>query len=166
MKTLIIIGHDNFEKSRINKVLAQHITDIPDVTVHKLSSDLDIALEQQLLLEHDRIILQFPVQWYSTPVILKKWIDNVLAWGFAYGDQYKLEGKKLKLVVSTGGSKEAYSSGGQNGHSLEEFLLPILATARYVKFDVEPIFAIQDVFQLNDDELQLAGMHYRSILTN
>jgi len=49
------------------------------------------------LLEHDRIVLQFPMYWYSMPPLLKKWLDDVLTYNFAYGSKGdKLKGKDLQ----------------------------------------------------------------------
>ena len=46
---------------------------------------IDVEAEQALLLEHDVIVFQHPVYWYSSPAILKEWQDLVLEHGFAYG---------------------------------------------------------------------------------
>ena len=36
------------------------------------------AEDAQMLLGAERIVLQFPIQWYATPALLKNWIDAVL----------------------------------------------------------------------------------------
>lgn len=71
--------------------------------------DIDVERKQNLLLEHDRIVFQFPFFWYSTPAILKEWQDKVLEYGWAYGaDGKKLHGKECLVVTSTGGPAGAY----------------------------------------------------------
>lgn len=60
----------------------------PDVTIHQLYEtypdwNIDVVREQSLLLEHDRIVLQFLFYWYSSPPLLKKWFDDVLMYGWA-----------------------------------------------------------------------------------
>ena len=78
------------------------------MTVHDLaaaSTDgrFDVGREQQLLLDHDQVVWQFPWYWYSVPAVLKAWMDQVLTYGFAYGqDGTALRGKSLQLVTSTG----------------------------------------------------------------
>lgn len=63
--------------------------------------DIDINIEQQRLLDHDVILFQFPVFWYSTPSILKDWQDLVLEHGFAYGNNGdKLSGKHMLLAAT------------------------------------------------------------------
>ena len=46
---------------------------------------IDVKREQQLLLDHDIIVLQHPFYWYSSPAIIKEWLDLVLENGWAYG---------------------------------------------------------------------------------
>ena len=47
---------------------------------------IDVTAEQAKLVKADVIVWQFPVNWYSLPALLKKWLDNVFSHGFAYGD--------------------------------------------------------------------------------
>ena len=61
----------------------------------------------------DRIVVLFPVQWYSTPALMKKYEDDVLTYGWAYGSQGKaLQGKEFLVVASTGSPANAYSREG------------------------------------------------------
>ncbi|WP_271895992.1 NAD(P)H-dependent oxidoreductase [Candidatus Phyllobacterium onerii] len=69
---------------------------------------IDVDNEQRLIEAHDRIILQFPIYWYSVPAVLKNWIDRVLSHGWAYGrDGDAFVGKELGLAYSTGTAAEA-----------------------------------------------------------
>ena len=92
---------------------------------------IDVEREQQDLLDHDRIVLQFPFFWYSSPALLKLWLDTVLTYGFAFGpeDKIQLRGKDLLLVVSVGGPYDSYVPGGYNNFSVTEFLRPFQQTA-------------------------------------
>ena len=52
--------------------------------------------EQELLLQHKIIVWQHPFYWYSSPALLKEWIDLVLEHGWAYGRKGDmLKGKKV-----------------------------------------------------------------------
>ncbi|MCV5747032.1 NAD(P)H-dependent oxidoreductase, partial [Escherichia coli] len=63
--------------------------------------NINIDREQQRLREHDVVIFQFPLYWYSTPAILKEWQDLVLEYGFAYGTEgTELQGKTMLCVLS------------------------------------------------------------------
>jgi len=57
----------------------------------------DIRAELDQLLAADRLILQFPLWWFSVLAILKGWIDRVLVNGVVYG-----QGKRAMLVTGTG----------------------------------------------------------------
>ena len=90
-----------------------------------------IDREQERLLEHEVIVLQFPLFWYSAPALVKEWIDLTFERGFAYGDGGdKLDGKWLMLAVTAAGAETAYSPEGYQHHSLRTFLTPFEQTAR------------------------------------
>ncbi|MBF2930826.1 flavodoxin family protein, partial [Pseudomonas aeruginosa] len=62
--------------------------------------------EAARLLAADRIVLQFPIQWYSTPALLKAWQDAVLTRIFYVA--YETEGRLLEgtplMVAATAGN--------------------------------------------------------------
>lgn len=149
-KTLVIVAHPDLSKSRINRTWLEHLLPHANkVTVHELykrypDGKIDAAAEQQLLEAHDRIILQFPLFWFSTPSLLKQWLDDVLAYGWAFGPGGdKLEGKEIGLAVSTGGPAQAYQAGAQNQYTLSELLRPLQMTAEYTRAKYLPVFAMQ-----------------------
>ena len=41
--------------------------------------------EQAALADAELIVWQHPIQWYSMPALMKLWVDEVLAFGWAYG---------------------------------------------------------------------------------
>jgi glutathione-regulated potassium-efflux system ancillary protein KefG len=59
------------------------------------------------------------------PPLLKKWFDEVLTYGWAYGSAYKLEGKEFGVAVSTGGVEEAYTLGGADSYPITTYISPI-----------------------------------------
>ncbi|MGQ7186666.1 NAD(P)H oxidoreductase, partial [Escherichia sp. HC-CC] len=72
--------------------------------VHQLYSEL---------LEHDTLVVVFPLWWYSFPAMLKGYIDRVWNNGLAYGDGHKLPFNKVRWVALVGGDKESFV---QMGH--------------------------------------------------
>ena len=40
-----------------------------------------VAAEQAVLMAHDRIVFQHPFYWYSTPPLMKQWLDELLTYG-------------------------------------------------------------------------------------
>lgn len=136
MKTLVLTAHPNLETSRINRAWFEALSEADSVTTRNLTSvasdtmQFDVDVEQALLLEHDRIVFQFPLYWYSSPPVLKAWIDQVLTYEFAYGPKGdKLKGRELLILVSTGGPEDSYHAGGYNSFSIDEFLKPFQQTA-------------------------------------
>ena len=68
--------------------------------------NIDIDAEQQRLLDHDVIIFQCPLFWYSTPSLVKEWQDLVLEHGFAYGaGGDRLSGKTMMFCANRGRSQ-------------------------------------------------------------
>ena len=122
MKTLLILNHPNLEASQFNKALIEGIKGLEHVTIRHLDelygSDIkafDVEKEQQLLLEHDRVIFQFPWYWYSAPAMIKAYQDEVFTYGFAYGNSGdKLNGKAFKIATTVGAPEFAYQEGGWN----------------------------------------------------
>ena len=168
MKTLVILAHPNIEASRVNRRLIEEVRKHSEITVHELYSSypdwvIDVPREQVLLESHDRIVFQFPLYWYSTPPLLKKWQDDVLTYGWAYGSQgKKLQGKELLIVTSIGGRQEVYQAGGSNHFTMSEILRPLHAPANMCKMTYLPAFVVDGA----SDEKQLteAALRYVNLI--
>lgn len=92
--------------------------------------NIDVDAEQKRLLDHEAVVLQFPFYWYSTPSIIKLWLDLVLEFGFAYGEGGdRLAGKTLLIATTAGGAEEAYDPSGQNRFPIRTLLTPLEQTA-------------------------------------
>jgi len=134
-KVLVLFAHPEQPSSEVNIPLFTSLSKIDGVTAVDLYAKyprfrIDVEKEQQRLLEHDIIIFQFPLYWYSSPAILKEWQDLVLEYGFAYGKQGdKLAGKSLLIITSAGAQQDAYQTEGLNQYPLRELLRPFEQTA-------------------------------------
>ena len=136
-KTLILVFHPALARSKANAALATAAAALPDtdvVDMQALYPDgvVDADREVARLLAADRIVLQFPIYWYSTPPLLKAWQDAVLT--RMYYIAYEAEGRRLEgtpiLVAATAGNQpDAYSPTGRNLFPLETLLSPLQATA-------------------------------------
>lgn len=165
MKTLIIVAHPDLASSRINQAWVQEMQRHDHITVHNLyrqypSGNIDVGHEQLLLEQHDRIIFQFPLYWYSTPPLLKWWFDTVLQAGFAYGPGSKLHGKQIGAAVSTYGTAESYCSSGANRFTIEELLRPLEALTRYVGADYLSPYSLHDASHVTEEQLEQSRLHY------
>ena len=127
MKTLVLVFHPHLEKSQVNRKLMDAANETGDVTVvdeYAAYPDFKINVEheQELIETHDRIVLQFPFYWYSSPALLKQWEDDVIKAGWAYGGGRALEGKEFMLAVSTGSPADSYTREGSHVRTMEELL--------------------------------------------
>ncbi len=130
-KLLVYYAHPGQSHSHVNARMARVAEREDGVSFVDLYADyprfeIDIDNEQQRLIDHEVILFQFPVFWYSTPSIIKEWLDLVLEQGFAYGDEGdKLAGKTLMLALTAAGPAEAYTTDGYQNHTLRTFLSPL-----------------------------------------
>lgn len=133
---LIEFAHPRLEGSRVNRALAEALSHLPEVTWNDLYQRypdfaVDVEAEQDLLLAHDTVVFLHPFYWYSSPPLLKQWIDLVLEHGWAYGAQGRqVAGKRWLQMLTSGGPQEAYEETGAHRHKLAEFLSPFEQTAR------------------------------------
>ncbi|CAG7608513.1 General stress protein 14 [Paenibacillus solanacearum] len=172
MKTLVIVTHPNMDLSRVNKAWVDELQKQGDITVHELfkaypDENIDVSREQQLVEAHDRIIFQFPLFWYSTPALLKRWFDSVLQYGWAFGPEgTKTAGKEIGVAVSTYGSEASYQPSGSNRFTLQEILRPIEATAHFISASYLPHFSLSDVSNLTDERLVQSRKDYIRYIKN
>ncbi|KZE67052.1 MULTISPECIES: NAD(P)H-dependent oxidoreductase [Paenibacillus] len=166
MSTLVIVVHPDLAESRINKRWMQELEKQSNVTVHNLyevypDEQINVAHEQKLLEEHDRIVLQFPFYWYSSPSLLKKWLDKVLTYGWAYGSEGgKLQGKELLIALSAASVEENYQHGGRNRYTIEELLRPFEATGHMIGVKLLPYFVQYGAAVLTDEQLEQSAQKY------
>ncbi|MBD2068401.1 NAD(P)H-dependent oxidoreductase [Leptolyngbya sp. FACHB-671] len=177
-KVLVILAHPNFAESRGNKALVEAVQEIPSVKIHYLYErypnwQIDVQVEQELLRSHDLIVLQHPLQWYSVPPLLKKWMDDVLTYGFAYGEAgTALKGKELMPVVTAGGLSEMYVAGGAVNFTMSELLRPIQQTANFCGMSYKTPFVVHGFLPkeleipgtISDEQLLQASNWYKQLL--
>jgi len=147
-KILLLFAHPSQHRSEVNAAMFKSAQSLDFVTAVDLYAEyprfnIDIDKEQQRLTNHDIVIFQFPLYWYSTPAILKEWQDLVLEYGFAYGtDGNALTGKNFLCAITAGGKKEAYCAQGYNHFNLRELLQPLEQTATLTGMKYLPPFAL------------------------
>src|SRR6185369_9141061 len=90
----------------------------------------DVKAEQALLAQAQLVVWQHPIHWYNMPPLMKLWVDEVLAFGWAYGPGgTTLRGKDLWLVATTGGPQDSYHPDSYNRYFFDAFLPPYEQTA-------------------------------------
>jgi glutathione-regulated potassium-efflux system ancillary protein KefF len=134
---VVVVAHPQLEHSKVTRVLmtAAARTDPARIEVRDLYALypdylIDTEAEQQVLASARLVVWLHPVHWYSMPPLMKLWVDEVLAFGWAYGPGgHALQGKDLWLVASTGGPESSYRPDGYNRHFFDAFLPPYEQTA-------------------------------------
>lgn len=173
MKTLVIIAHPTLENSVINKRWIEELNQYPDqYTLHNLyalypDEKIDVEKEQQLIERHDTIVFQFPFYWFNCPPLLKKWLDEVLTYGWAYGSTsgYKAANKKIALAISAGINKEDYSANGRYKYTLEQLTTPFEVTFNYIKADYQPLYAFYGAeHDASPERIEKSTEDYRTFL--
>jgi len=169
-KILILFAHPRFEKSKTNSALLKNIRERQGITFNDLYEqypdfNIDIEREKEMLLGHEIIIWQHPFYMYSSPALLKQWIDLVLEYGWAHGQEGNfLKNKIIFNAITTGGTREVYAPGGYNRFTIREFLVPFEQTATLCKMIYLPPFAVQGTHLLTGGELNHHVAQYSSLL--
>jgi NAD(P)H dehydrogenase (quinone) len=132
---------------------------------------LDQVVQDHLerLITADLLVLSFPLWWFSVPAILKGWIDRVFVMGAVFGgehglfDEAALAGKDAVLLLTTGGSQEAFGVDGAFG-PMDDFLFHLRrGVLEFVGYRVlEPVITYGPA-RLDDPsrEAALAVVHER-----
>jgi glutathione-regulated potassium-efflux system ancillary protein KefG len=172
MKVLVIVAHPNLSESRINKAWVEAIEEHKEITLHRLYDEykdrkIDVKKEQELLKEHDRIVLQFPFYWYSCPALLKEWMDVVLEYGWAHGNNKpQLAGKDLILAVTTGDPETSYVAGGYNGYTMSELLRPFQATSKLIGTNYITPYTFHASDKASENDIDHKAVRYISYILN
>jgi len=170
MKTLILSCHPDPARSRANEALLAAAA--PLGTVVRLAHDypagvIDAAREAARVLAHDALVLQFPLQWYAPPALLKDWLDAVLTrmvYVQADSEGRALAGRKLLVAVTAGAPEDAYGPQGRNGFTLAQLLRPLQATALRCGLDWQAPFVAYDMREPTTEALAAAGERYAAVL--
>lgn len=158
-RVIVYYAHPGHKHSRLNRELVAAARAVEDITFVDLYAeyprhDIDIEAEQERLVGYDVIVLQFPLFWYSTPSLLKEWIDLVLQHGFAYGEHGDAcEGKSMMLAVTAADPESAYRHDGYQRYTLREFLRPLEQTARLCGMRFLPPYVLYESLRAVDDGL-------------
>ena len=160
--TLVIHAHPRPSQSVATRRLGQALAAAGDLEWRSLYAlypdfDIDVAAEQRALAQASLVIWLAPVYWYSVPALLKHWIDQVLAHGWAYGPGGQaLQGKAAWWVTSAGGSPADYQAGAVHQRALNEFVPPLEQTAQFCGMRWLPPHVVYDGHQLDDAALARA----------
>ena len=170
-RLIVYYAHPGHKYSHVNRYMARAAAAVEGITYADLYRDyprfdINVDIEQRRLLEHDVILFQFPLFWYSSPSIVKEWQDLVLEHGFAYGaDGDRLADKRMMLAITAAGPNEAYTQGGYQHFELRTFLAPLEQTARLCRMHFPPPYVLYSSLRApTDGRLEAHIDGYRRLL--
>ncbi|MBK5253392.1 MAG: NAD(P)H-dependent oxidoreductase [Peptostreptococcaceae bacterium] len=170
-KVLIIFAHPARAHSKINNALRAAVENLEGVTINDLYANypdflIDVKREQALCENNDVIIFQHPFYWYSTPAIMKEWLDVVLTHGWAYGSKGNaLKDKIFMQVITGGGDENTYQKDGGNLFTIGELTSPYQAVANLCSMKWLPPFTVLGIHRgLSDDKISYHKENYRRLI--
>lgn len=148
-KILVISGHPDYRNSVANRAILDEFHQlVPSAEIVYLDAlypdfNIDVEEEQKRLAEADVIVLEFPFWWYSAPSLMRRYLESVITFGFAYGpDANAISGKPFIISLTTGAPEEAYSPEGYQGYKFEQFIPQFRALSNLCGLDWrEPVIS-------------------------
>ncbi|MDH5188074.1 MAG: NAD(P)H-dependent oxidoreductase [Rhodospirillaceae bacterium] len=179
-RVLVNLFHPNLGASRGNAAMIDALKGLDSVHINDAyahygdSIKIDVAREKELLENHDILVFQHPLYWYSGPVLMKAWMEQAIERGWAYppGIGTALQGKIWMHGVTASGPKNSYSWQGYNHNSISDYLLPYKGTANLCGAIWKKPYAIHSVLpsgqekswsgapNITGSELEAAAMAY------
>lgn len=155
MKTVILLFHPDMDRSLVNRKLIESAGMKRNITIHDMYAlerdhQINVDQERQVLEQADRIVLQFPLRWYSAPSLLYKWMQEVFDdyWLHSGPEGSSiLQGKELTLTVAYSEPSYDYTADGKYKYTLKQILrnFEVIAMHLGIKY-CEPF----TVYELDD----------------
>ena len=162
-RILVILAHPQLAHSHANQALAESAralaaqgADVAVRDLYALYPDylVDVAAEQAALAGVQLLVWLHPIHWYGMPPLMKLWLDDVFAYGWAYGPGgTALAGVDLWLATSTGGPDTSYRSDGYNRYFFDAFLPPYEQTATLAGMRFLPPLVLHGAHRASPAEL-------------
>jgi glutathione-regulated potassium-efflux system ancillary protein KefF len=162
-RILVLAAHPQLEHSRVSRAMMVAALDAAgrggDIAVRDLYALypdylVDAAAEQAALREVQLLVWLHPIHWYGMPPLMKLWLDEVFAFGWAYGPGGdRLRGRDLWLATSTGGPEQSYRSDGYNRYYFDAFMPPYEQTAVLAGMRFLPPLVLHGAHRASDAEV-------------
>jgi glutathione-regulated potassium-efflux system ancillary protein KefF len=171
-EVLVLVAHPELEQSRANRrmllaarqlqsVAARGRIEVRDLYALYPDYLIDVAAEQAVLAAAKLVVWQHPIHWYGMPPLLKLWLDEVLAFGWAYGPGgTAVRGKDLWLAATTGGPEDSYRPDSYNRYLFDAFLPPYEQTAALCGMRFLPPLLLHGAHKASEAELAAHAERY------
>ena len=174
-KILIILGHNNMERSKVNKAMIEQAKTLDNVTVIDLYQryggskvgDMDkkkIEEDREKMIASDIIINQFPFHWYTSPPMTDNWREYALGWNWAFGNKFALENKITTVAYTAGEVAEDYTKKGRSIYDSDEFIKRFEAAAKYCKMKWIKNFKVVGASHMEQDVIEKEASRYKDWL--
>jgi glutathione-regulated potassium-efflux system ancillary protein KefF len=175
---LVLVAHPELEQSRANRQMLAAARELQAASppgriavrdLYALYPDylIDIPEEQAALADARLVVWQQPIHWYGMPPLLKLWVDDVLAFGWAYGpDGNALRGKDLWLVATTGGPEDSYRPESYNRYFFDAFMPPYEQTAALCGMRFLPPLLLHGAHKASNAEINAHAETYAKRLAD
>lgn len=195
-KVLLINAHltyPNWTEGNLNNSFFQAAKDFFtsksfEVLETKIENGYDIDEEVEKHISSDIVILQTPVNWFGTPWIYKKYVDEVFNSGLhskklltgdgrtnddptkQYGTGGLMQGKKFMICATWNAPAAAFNDPNQQlmqGKSTADLFLNITSNYRFSGFEIAENFNCFDIFRRTDiaAEIENYPVHLKTIFS-
>ena len=177
-EVLVLVAHPELEQSRANRrmllaarqletVAAPRRIEVRDLYALYPDYLIDVAAEQAALMAAKLVVWQHPIHWYGMPPLLKLWLDEVLAFGWAYGPGgTAVRGKDLWLATTTGGPEASYRPDSYNRYFFDAFLPPYEQTAALCGMRFLPPLVLHGAHKASEADLAAHAATYAQKLAD
>ena len=148
-KSILVFGNPYGRKSKIASEMAS-LADKDGIQAIFLNEYVSgdgkfpVADMQRRLESFSTIIIHAPVYWYSTPALVKSWIDQLFTPGWAFPKhESKLKGKRIAMSLTVGAEMCTYADGQANRFELATYFLPFEQAFRYCGMDWRGVTSCQ-----------------------
>ncbi|MCD8317777.1 MAG: NAD(P)H-dependent oxidoreductase [Paraprevotella sp.] len=172
MKKLIIVAHPHIQESMVNMRWTEELKKYPEeFDVHNIyeaypDGNIDVEREQLLIEGYDAFVFQYPLYWFNCTPLLKKYMDEVFLYGWAYGSHGdKLKGKKFAIALSTGSEANDLQRDGKCHATLPDLLRPFELSALYCGMDYKGYFTLNGCYHVTPQQLDESARAYVEFLS-
>lgn len=157
-KTLVVFAHPHFEYSHANAELIKAYGDFPEVDIKDLYEeypDFHIASfrERKRIRHYERLIFHFPLIWFTSPPLLKLWMDEVFDIKWLTEEDNPLKNKDALIIVTIGGKEENYTEKGLYETTVSDLMKFLTLSLKVNSIEVKEILAIHNADDLTKAEL-------------
>lgn len=165
-KTVIILGHPNYKESKINKTFIESLPKNQNITIHNIAEiypdgNINIEKEQKLLESADKIIFQYPINWFNMPSIMKIWWDKVFIPGWTNLNGTALKNKKMGIVVTAGIPENNLK---ELGYTTKDIIKPLELTIKYIGANYIGDVTVIGTSHLSNDNLNKNIIKYQNLI--